>query len=136
MLLRRKGVAGAASAAVIALLAAGCTATSGGDGGGEDGAQELTFAPNAFPQALDAQYYPTELAVFNISHQFMDTLVTFEDGEAVPALAEDWDNPDDNTWVFNLRETTFSDGEDFTAEDAKRSEERRVGKDCSDRSAR
>lgn len=124
MLLRRKGVAGAASAAVIALLAAGCTATSGGDGGGEDGAQELTFAPNAFPQALDAQYYPTELAVFNISHQFMDTLVTFEDGEAVPALAEDWDNPDDNTWVFNLRETTFSDGEDFTAEDAKASIER------------
>jgi len=125
MLRRRKEFVSVASLATLALFAAGCTTTSGGNGGGgEDGVSEVTFAPGAFPQALDAQYYPTELAVFNISHQVMDTLVMFEDGEAIPALAESWENPDENTWVFQLRETTFSDGTDFTAEDAKASLER------------
>jgi peptide/nickel transport system substrate-binding protein len=37
-----------------------------------------------------------------------------------PWLAESWEQPDDLTWVFHLREgVTFSDGEEFTAHDVK-----------------
>ncbi|MCB0156414.1 MAG: ABC transporter substrate-binding protein, partial [Anaerolineae bacterium] len=35
-----------------------------------------------------------------------------------PALAESWEAPDDNTWIFNLREgATFHNGDPVTAED-------------------
>jgi peptide/nickel transport system substrate-binding protein len=38
----------------------------------------------------------------------------------VPDLAEKWDNPDDKTWVFHLRQgVKFHDGSDFTASDVK-----------------
>ncbi len=48
-----------------------------------------------------------------------ETLVDFEDGIAVPSLAESWEN-DGDTWTFYLREdVTFSDGEAFNAEAVK-----------------
>ena len=38
----------------------------------------------------------------------------------VPDLAENWDNPDDKTWVFHLRQgVRFHDGSDLTANDVK-----------------
>ena len=38
----------------------------------------------------------------------------------VPDLAENWDNPDDKTWVFHLRQgVRFHDGSDFAANDVK-----------------
>ncbi|MDC3413789.1 ABC transporter substrate-binding protein [Aquibacillus sp. 3ASR75-11] len=40
--------------------------------------------------------------------------------EPEPALATEWENPDETTWIFTLREdVTFQDGEPFTAEDVK-----------------
>lgn len=40
--------------------------------------------------------------------------------EAVPCLAESWEQVDDTTWVFNLRKNVkFHDGNDFTAKDVK-----------------
>ncbi|MDO5635436.1 MAG: ABC transporter substrate-binding protein, partial [Micrococcus sp.] len=47
--------------------------------------------------------------------------VDVENGEIVPALATDWEVSDDNlTYTFTLKEgVTFSDGAEFTAEDAK-----------------
>ena len=57
-----------------------------------------------------------------------ETLVTVdvESGEIVPALATDWEVSDDNlTYTFTLADgVTFSNGADFTAEDAKFSLER------------
>ncbi len=42
------------------------------------------------------------------------------DFSPAPALAESWENPDDLTWVFNLRpNVTFQNGDPFTAEDVK-----------------
>ncbi|KYG90550.1 hypothetical protein A0U40_06140 [[Bacillus] sp. KCTC 13219] len=40
--------------------------------------------------------------------------------EPTPDLAESWENPDELTWIFNLREgVKFHDGEVLTAEDVK-----------------
>jgi peptide/nickel transport system substrate-binding protein len=42
------------------------------------------------------------------------------DFSPAPALAESWENPDDTTWIFNLRpDVTFHNGDPFTAEDVK-----------------
>ncbi len=61
-----------------------------------------------------------------IRTQLYDTLVKQDfDLEVVEGLATDWEQVDENTWRFNLREgVTFHDGSDFTAEDAKATLER------------
>lgn len=42
------------------------------------------------------------------------------DYSAVPDLAEKWENPDEKTWVFHLRQgVKFHDGSDLTANDVK-----------------
>lgn len=47
------------------------------------------------------------------------------DGGVMPRLAESWEQVDDNTWRFNLRQgVAFSDGSAFDAEDVKHSFER------------
>jgi ABC-type transport system substrate-binding protein len=48
-----------------------------------------------------------------------DTLVTYDlEGNFTGALAESWDQPDDKTYVFKLRQgVKFSDGTDFDVED-------------------
>ncbi len=50
-----------------------------------------------------------------------DGLVRIQpDYSPAPGLAQSWENPDDTTWVFNLRpDVTFHDGSPFTAEDVK-----------------
>ncbi|WP_131105888.1 ABC transporter substrate-binding protein [Ornithinimicrobium sufpigmenti] len=55
-----------------------------------------------------------------------ETLVTIDEGEIVPALAESWEVSEDRTtYTFHLKEgVTFSDGAEFTAEDAAFSIER------------
>ncbi|MGL6197780.1 MAG: nickel ABC transporter substrate-binding protein [Lachnospiraceae bacterium] len=58
----------------------------------------------------------------NIACGFVyETLVSYEDGEIVPALAESWEWNDDNTVLtFNLREgVEFTDGTAFDAEAVK-----------------
>lgn len=47
------------------------------------------------------------------------------DGELEPALATEWEQIDDTTWNFKLREdTTFHNGSEFTGEDVKATLER------------
>ncbi|MFQ8840200.1 MAG: ABC transporter substrate-binding protein [Clostridium fessum] len=51
-----------------------------------------------------------------------DTLVTVdpETNEVVPQIAESWEQTDDQTYVFKIREgIKFHDGSDLTAEDVK-----------------
>ncbi len=52
------------------------------------------------------------------SHIF-DALVTNDEkSQSVPGLAESWSASGDTTWTFKLRQTNFSDGTPFAAEDA------------------
>ena len=56
---------------------------------------------------------------YHYSKLVYETLVDFEDGTAVPSLAESWENNGD-TWTFHLKEgVTFSDGEAFNADAVK-----------------
>jgi peptide/nickel transport system substrate-binding protein len=50
-----------------------------------------------------------------------DSLVAWDkDINVQPALAESWETPDDNTWIWNLRQgVRFHNGQEVTAEDVK-----------------
>ncbi len=54
-----------------------------------------------------------------VMRQIYDTLVVqTEDLELVPGLAESWEQVDENTWLFHIREgVTFHDGSPLTASD-------------------
>lgn len=58
---------------------------------------------------------------FRVKELVFNGLVAINpDYSPVPDLAEKWDNPDDKTWVFHLRQgVKFHDGSDLTADDVK-----------------
>jgi len=60
-----------------------------------------------------------------VARQIFETLVRFENNEAVPVLAESWRQIDGKTWEFKLRQgVKFHDGSDFDSADVKASAER------------
>lgn len=56
-----------------------------------------------------------------VNGQMFEGLVRYEEkSKIVPLLATDWTNPDDTTWVFNLKENvSFHNGNTMTAKDVK-----------------
>ncbi len=56
-----------------------------------------------------------------INSQIFEGLVQFENGTKItPLLAASWTNPDDTTWVFNLKQNVkFHSGRPMTAKDVK-----------------
>jgi ABC-type transport system substrate-binding protein len=85
----------------------------------------LRIAMGTEPLAFDPPNYlaTTDLIVTKL---IFDGLVKFDNElNVVPALGTEWEQIDDTTWRFNLREgVQFSDGSDFNAEDVKASFER------------
>ena len=68
--------------------------------------------------------YPYSLNVFNRFHLFCNIfngLIEFDENfNIIPALAESWNNPNELTWRFNLREgVKFHNGENLNSEDVK-----------------
>lgn len=61
-----------------------------------------------------------------IEANIFDTLLKFDENmEPVPCLAESWEQVDETTWKFNLRQdVTFHNGDPLTAQDVKFSFER------------
>jgi peptide/nickel transport system substrate-binding protein len=58
----------------------------------------------------------------SVNQNFFNPLVEIDNETRgiIPALAKDWNNPDDLTWRFFLRkDVKFHNGDDFTAEDVK-----------------
>lgn len=116
---------------VVALLAAtlalaGCTSSS--DGGTDDSAggtfegDTVVLGLVAEPASLD--FTTTDGAAIPqlLLDNVYETLVTVDaDGEIAPALATGWEvSPDGLTYTFTLADgVTFSNGQPFTAEDAK-----------------
>jgi len=56
-----------------------------------------------------------------VNGNIFNCLIEFDTNfKIIPALAKSWNNPNDNTWRFNLREgVKFHNGNNFTAEDVK-----------------
>jgi peptide/nickel transport system substrate-binding protein len=107
-------------------VAMGLTAWLTGQGlAAEDGA--ITIVLSEEPDIID----PCEASRSNVGRivkqNITETLTEIDpdDGSITPRLATEWEQVDDLTWRFNLREgVTFHDGEPFNAESAKTAIER------------
>jgi peptide/nickel transport system substrate-binding protein len=110
-----------------ALAAAACT--GGGDGADSSAAQ----GPSGSARFLIAEnfwadwepYQSTAQSQARLEEQIYDYLVTFPTGDLTapePMLATSWEQVNDTTWEFQLREgVTFHEGQDLTAADVKAS---------------
>lgn len=65
--------------------------------------------------------WPRDTSAFRLRELVFNGLVYIEsDYTPVADLAKSWENPDDKTWVFHLRQgVKFHDGQELTAEDVK-----------------
>lgn len=81
----------------------------------------LIWAQGADVTSLDP-HQGKETPAVEVSCQIFDTLVTVdaETNEIVPQIAESWEQTDEQTYVFKIRQgIKFHDGSDLTAEDVK-----------------
>ena len=112
-----------AAAMALSLAACGGNQENNGSGGGTAGGYKntLTWAQGADVTSLDP-HQGKETPAVQVNTQIFDTLVTVdpEPNEVVPQIAESWEQTDDQTYVFKIREgIKFHDGSDLTAEDVK-----------------
>lgn len=112
-----------AAAMALSLAACGGNQENNGSGGGTAGGYKntLTWAQGADVTSLDP-HRGKETPAVQVNTQIFDTLVTVdpETNEVVPQIAESWEQTDDQTYVFKIREgIKFHDGSDLTAEDVK-----------------
>ena len=108
---------------LLSLVACGGNQENNGSGGGTAGGYKntLTWAQGADVTSLDP-HQGKETPAVQVNTQIFDTLVTVdpETNEVVPQIAESWEQTDDQTYVFKIREgIKFHDGSDLTAEDVK-----------------
>ena len=112
----RKAAAALALTSSAALLLAGCAGGSQAEGGGGDGNDRIQVAMMQPPKA---NLNPFSDDAFKLSRWSTgETLVQLnEDVEIDPMLASEWEQTDDLTWVFTLREdVTFHDGTPLDAD--------------------
>lgn len=112
-----------AAAMALSLAACGGNQENNGSGVGTAGGYKntLTWAQGADVTSLDP-HQGKETPAVQVNTQIFDTLVTVdpETNEVVPQIAESWEQTDDQTYVFKIREgIKFHDGSDLTAEDVK-----------------
>lgn len=92
--------------------------TDGADGEATAGAEEIIVGQGADPVTLDP-HGQNDQSSSRVRVQIFDTLLEQDkELEFQPALAESWEQIDDLTWEFKLREgVTFHNGEEFDADD-------------------
>ncbi|GAB3595636.1 ABC transporter substrate-binding protein [Microbacterium tumbae] len=122
--MKKRILAGTAAVAVAALALTGCTSTgdtpTGEPAGDPVAGGTLTWGVPAEPSAggIDPMV-ASAIAAEVIDSIAYDTLLTRDDdGTVEPALATEWEQTDELTWVFQLRDdVTFADGSPFDAGD-------------------
>ncbi|MCF6459953.1 glutathione ABC transporter substrate-binding protein [Clostridium sp. Cult3] len=99
---------------MLTLSACGSKKTSGG------AKDELIVAQGADPKSLDP-HASNDQPSSRVNKQMYSTLVeATEEMELQPGLAESWEQIDDRTWEFKLREgVKFHNGEELKASDVK-----------------
>ncbi|MGB3762903.1 MAG: ABC transporter substrate-binding protein [Ornithinimicrobium sp.] len=120
----RIGVAGCTMAGILVLSAcnAGGSEDPSANSDGGSGAQAITIGLVAEPPSLDFTTTDGAAIPQALLYNVYETLLKVDsaDGEIVPALARDYEVSDDGlTYTFTLVEdATFSNGAEFTAQDA------------------
>jgi peptide/nickel transport system substrate-binding protein len=96
--------------------------TTDGDGGGD-----LVITIGADVVSLSPQG-SNDVPSSNVQENIYETLTDLDENqEVVPGLAEEWEEVDETTWDFKLREgVTFHDGEELNAEVVKMNFDRLV----------
>lgn len=111
----------------VPLLAAVAAFALTGAVAAQDGTDEFVFARMSDSDNLDPQAGAGGMINHRVTVNIFEPLVwkDGETGELVGVLAESWENIDELTWEFRLREgVTFHNGEPFNAEAVKFSLER------------
>ncbi len=108
---------------IIVIFVAGCgqPPTMSPSAPAEEGPEgEIIIAQGVDATTLDPNMH-AETPTNNVNIQIYDSLLMRDsDGELFPGLAESYENLDDNTWEFKLREDVyFHNGEAFDAEAVK-----------------
>lgn len=101
--------------AVVALVAAAGCGTLDNDSGAADSVVRIVVQEE--PPMLDAG--DVGPAQGRVNRNIVEALVDIdaESGELLPLLAESWEQVDERTWEFTLRQdVTFHNGEPFTAD--------------------
>lgn len=98
------------------LLLSGCA--PGADDGGASSTQEFRIIASEPAGGFDPATAVTQ-ASLRVMELLYDTLVDYdEDNNLIPMIAEDWEISEDGlSYVFDIRDATFSDGSKITAED-------------------
>lgn len=116
MLRRRLGAIGAATA-LLAVAACGGGADNGDTAEGAPGGTLRVAVPDLPPGQGNPFTAVGSPSVYTWAAIFDSLTVITAEGETDPALATEWENVDETTWRFTLREdVTFSNGESFDAE--------------------
>ena len=107
----------AASALAAVLVLGGCAAGDA-DGGSGSGSDQTLRLMTGEPAGLDPAVTVTQRSL-RMMELIYDTLIDYDaDNALVPAIAESWDVSEDGlTYVFTIREASFSDGTAITADD-------------------
>lgn len=115
----RAARAGAAAAGV--LLLAACATGAPDPGTGADSGEEIDHITVALPGSLSNLYVGQEAGILNyyIASIAQEGLVSVDaQGRVQPGLAESWEQTDDVTYVYELRDDAeFQDGTPVTADD-------------------
>ncbi|WP_156158974.1 ABC transporter substrate-binding protein [Demequina gelatinilytica] len=122
-----RGIGAAAAVALLGLSLAAC-ASSGEEAGSSESAAPLAAVDGgSLVYASDVQpitggldpYLASAFANMNATVQIYEPLLAKDaDGTIIPWLAESWEQVDDLTYTFTLRDgVTFSDGSPLTVED-------------------
>ncbi len=95
--------------------------------------QDFSYGVLAGP--LNSFYPKSGLVVdeITVNQQIFEGLVTYRDKKIVPNLALSWTNPNESTWIFQLKpNVVFHSGRIMTAEDVKYSIEHIMGTELGD----
>ncbi len=118
------GRAARATAAAVAgaLALSACTSTDNAPKSvGADTGEQIAEITVALPGSLSNLYVGQESGILNyyVASIAQEGLVAIDDtGRVQPGLAESWEQPDDTTYVFELRDDVkFQDGTPVTPED-------------------
>ncbi|MED2009519.1 ABC transporter substrate-binding protein [Brevibacillus borstelensis] len=106
---------------VLALGLSGCSQSSSGTGG----QKELVVAFDSDVPTMDPHMHNEPNAITTNWHIFDSLLFLSRDLKIEPGLSESYEQKDDTTWIFKLRQgVTFHNGEEFNADAVKFSLER------------